>query len=73
MLEGRTESALALVGHQPELGELISVLLTTSEHALELELKKGSVVSLRFRDRPAAVGGVLRWSASPKILRQLDR
>lgn len=71
MLELRTEASLALVGHQPELAELASVLLVASEHAVGLELKKGGVICLRFTGRPTPGAGFLRWSVSPKILRQL--
>lgn len=73
MLERRAESSLALVGHQPELAELASLLLTESKHAVELELKKGGAVCLHFSGRPGPGRGVLRWSVSPKILRQLGR
>lgn len=73
VLESRPESSLAAVGHQPELAELASFLLATSEHAVRLELKKGGVMCLHFPERPAPGAGILRWSVSPKILRQLGR
>lgn len=71
MLETRAEPSLALVGHQPDLAELASLLLVANEHAAGLELKKGGVMCFRFTGRPAPGAGVLRWSVSPKILRQL--
>ena len=71
LLETRAEPSLALVGHQPDLAELASLLLAANEHAVRLELKKGGVMCLRFTGRPARGAGVLRWSLSPKILRQL--
>ena len=72
-LEARAEASLAVVGHQPELAELASLLLTGDEQALALELKKGSVACIRFVGRPARNAGVLRWSVSPKFLRRLGR
>jgi phosphohistidine phosphatase len=70
LLQGRPESSLALVGHQPHLSELASVLLTGSDTS-RLELKKGGVIWLRFQGEPEAGTGLLRGSVSPKILRQL--
>ena len=69
----RTESLLALVGHEPDLSELASHALAGDPHAVAIQFKKGAVVCLRFRGAPAAARGELRWGASPKILRQLGR
>lgn len=69
----RSESSLALVGHQPQLSELASLLLGASEQAVRLELKKGGIIHLRFPDRPMPGAGVLRWSAGPRILSRLGR
>ena len=73
MLEMRSESSLAVVGHQPELAAMASFLLTASEDAVRLEFKKGGVMCLRFTGGPRSGAGALRWSVSPKILRQLGR
>jgi phosphohistidine phosphatase len=69
----RPESLLALVGHEPDLSQLTSLTLTGDPHAVALQFKKGGVACLRFRGAPAAGRAELRWSASPKILRQLGR
>ncbi len=68
-LQAREESTLALVGHEPQLSGLASLLLAGSERSLLLELKKGAVMCLRFDGVPAAGAASLRWSASPKVLR----
>ncbi len=68
-LQAREESTLALVGHEPQLSGLASLLLAGSEHSLLLELKKGAVMCLRFDAVPAAGAASLRWSASPRVLR----
>jgi phosphohistidine phosphatase len=65
-------SSLALVGHEPNLSSLASLLLTGHEDALELELKKGAVVFVEIQADVPPGTGVLRWSVSPKILRALD-
>ena len=73
LLEVRTESSLALVGHQPELGELASLLLAANQGALGLEFRKGGVMCLRFGERLVTGGATLRWSATPKMLRLIGR
>ena len=72
LLEGRSDRSIALVGHEPHLSELASLLVSGDEHALGLELKKGATVLLDFDVRPAAGSATLRWIATPKILRMLD-
>jgi len=64
-------SALALVGHQPDLGQLASFLLAGSPNACQVELKKGGVALLSgdLSEQPARFG--LDWLLSPKILRRL--
>jgi phosphohistidine phosphatase len=65
-------SSVALVGHEPYLSSLASLLVTGDEHALRLELKKGGVALLALDAEPAPGAALLRWSVSPKILRALD-
>jgi phosphohistidine phosphatase len=68
----KESSSAALVGHEPYLSRLASLLLSGEEDALRLELKKGGVALLAFADDPRARDAFLRWSATPKILRSLD-
>jgi phosphohistidine phosphatase len=63
--------SVALVGHDPCLSSLTSLLAAGDEGALRLEVKKGGVVFLACPGAPAPGAGVLRWSVSPKILRRL--
>lgn len=66
------ESSLAVVGHEPFLGELISLLTTGSSAAGEsLELKKGSVAVLR--GSPVSGGMILCALLPPRALRELGR
>jgi phosphohistidine phosphatase SixA len=55
VLSGRTERTVALVGHEPHLPSLASLLCTGSEGGLRLRLKKGGVVLLRFDGHVAPV------------------
>ena len=68
----KDRSSVALVGHEPHLSTLASLLLSGKEDVIQLELKKGAVAVLAFADDSRAGKALLRWSASPKILRSLD-
>ena len=72
-LRDRPDSPLAVVGHQPLLSELASLLLTGDGRSLRLELKKGAVMCLRCDGGPEAGNASLRWSVSPKRLGSLGR
>ncbi len=53
LLQTLTEPAsVALVGHEPYLSSLASLLVSGNERALRLELKKGAVVRLAFVAAP---------------------
>ena len=67
----RSERSVALVGHEPHLTGLASLLITRDPDAVALELKKGGVICLRTSGNPEPGAAVLSWSASPKMLRRL--
>lgn len=71
VLGAPAEESVALVGHEPALGELASLLVTGDERAAAFELKKGGVVCIRLPERSVPGDGVLRLSLSPKVLRRL--
>ena len=56
---------------EPLLSHLASLVVTGDPGSLALDLKKGSVTCLRVDGNRAPGSGVLRWSASPKLLRRL--
>jgi phosphohistidine phosphatase len=60
--------SLALVGHEPQLSSLASLLLANDEAALDLELKKGGVIALVYAE-PEPGTARLRWAATPKLFR----
>ncbi len=67
----RTDAgALALVGHEPGLGELAAWLLGTAE---PLAFRKGGVCCLDVPAWPPAPSSRLVWMATPKMLRALRR
>ncbi len=63
--------ALALVGHQPDLGYLASFLLAGTPSACELNLKKGAVACLEGELSDNATACSLLWLLPPKLLRTL--
>ena len=65
------ERSVAVVGHEPQLSELASLLLAGDESAVRLELKKGAAVLLACPGGPRPGRAVLRWSAAPRLLRAL--
>ena len=73
VLRRQAARSVALVGHEPHLSKLASLLCTGSEEALQIEVKKGAVVSLSFAETVEPGRGCLRWIVPPKVLRKLDR
>jgi phosphohistidine phosphatase len=68
-LRGRSEDRLLLVGHDPTLTDLITLLVTGTLTSQVCALKKGGIAALRplsgSTDRY-----VLDWLASPKLIRR---
>lgn len=63
-------SRIALVGHEPELGEL-AARLAGSRRAWEF--KKGGVCRIDVHSLPLGGPGSLRWFMPPRFLRALKR
>jgi phosphohistidine phosphatase len=62
---------VAVVGHKPRLQELAAYLLTGEEDGLEIKIRKGGVMCIRFDGAPAPGTGKLRWMLTPKALLSL--
>jgi phosphohistidine phosphatase len=65
---GRGASRLALVGHEPDLGELAARLLGAKG---AFEFKKGGVCRIDVDRAMPAGPGTLRWFLTPRVLRGL--
>jgi phosphohistidine phosphatase len=61
---------IALVGHQPDLGELAAKLLQARG---EIEFKKGAVCCIQLDGAMPNGPGVLRWLIPPRALRKIPR
>ncbi|HEX7311079.1 MAG TPA: histidine phosphatase family protein [Gaiellaceae bacterium] len=71
LLRRHASGSVALVGHEPFLSGLASLLLAGDENAVAIELKKGAVVLLTLSPDIRPASAFLRWTATPKILRAL--
>ncbi|MFN8642865.1 MAG: phosphohistidine phosphatase SixA [Candidatus Binatia bacterium] len=58
-----------VVGHQPDLGELASFLLTGSARTCPLPFKKAAVAAIEVDGLPPRRTGVLHWFLTPGQLR----
>jgi phosphohistidine phosphatase len=64
------KTRIALVGHEPGIGELAARLIG-SRHSIEF--KKGAVCRVDVEDLPPTGPGDLRWLLTPKVLRSLRK
>lgn len=65
-----TGDTVAAVGHEPQLGALITWLLTGIA-APHVPLRRGGACLLEFDGRPQQGGASLAWSLTPSMLRRL--
>jgi len=70
LIRARSEKCLALVGHEPNLSQLLAVSIAGPGARLACEFKKGGVACLTFAT-PRAGQASLEWLATPKLLRSL--
>jgi len=61
---------VGIVGHEPQLGRLVTCFLTGTDRSA-VELKKGAACLIEFEERPGAGKGTLIWSVPPRTLRGL--
>jgi phosphohistidine phosphatase len=61
-------SSIALVGHQPDLGDIVSRLVAGSG-GLSAELKKGGVCCITITETVPSLRGDLAWLLTPRQLR----
>jgi phosphohistidine phosphatase len=65
--------SLALVGHEPWMGELLSTLLTGEAGLASSVFRKGAAALVSTYGPPAAGNGTLEWLLQPGMLRRLGR
>jgi len=65
------EATVAVVGHEPDVSELLAAILG-SKDAAAFTFKKGGAAAVDVAG-PLGQGGVLLWSMPPRLLRRLGR
>jgi phosphohistidine phosphatase len=63
------KARIALVGHEPNLGELAAKLIAART---PIEFKKGAICRIDFEILPPKGVGQLRWLLPPKVLRKIS-
>jgi len=58
---------VAVVGHEPQLGELVSLMVTGGTDET-VDMKKAAVSCVEFEGAPAAGEGILLWHIVPSIV-----
>jgi phosphohistidine phosphatase len=66
-----TVAVVAIVGHEPHLGELVTWLMSGLPES-RVEMKKGGACLLEFQGQPGAGLGVMKWLMTPGQLRELE-
>jgi len=64
---GSDEQPICLVGHEPDLSDLLGILLADRSQQPE-KIKKGSATMVSFQALPVASGGTLQWHHTAKEL-----
>jgi len=73
-LLGKDRSKLvAVVGHQPGLGALLTACLLGDGAVLPVEMKKNAVACVSFEGSPRPGHAALKWLATPRMLRGFRR
>jgi phosphohistidine phosphatase len=67
--EARKSNSILLVGHEPDLSQLISILLSGSPR-LSIVMKKGGLCKLTC-DVPDAGAATLEWLLTPKLFERM--
>jgi phosphohistidine phosphatase len=65
--------SIAVVGHQPDLGHLISRIVQSDGCLLSIQLKKGGICCVNVRETVPTFRGDLMWFLTPKQLRMLGK
>jgi phosphohistidine phosphatase len=61
--------SIALIGHQPDLGALVSTIIHSDVGSLSIQLKKGGICCLNVPETVPALRGDLVWLLTPRQLR----
>jgi phosphohistidine phosphatase len=71
LVKQRLPESVLVVGHEPTLSRLASLMLTGSSESVAIKLKPGGVIALEFADRVERGVATLRWMMTQRQSRQL--
>ena len=67
------DCSVALVGHETQVSELLSLLLSGDEALVQAPIKKGAVARVTVAVPPVPASGQLDWFINPGTLRRVGR
>ena len=70
LIKQKLPESVLIVGHEPTLSRLASLMLTGSSESVGIRLKQGGVIALEFPDRIDRGAAHLRWMMTQRQLRQ---
>jgi phosphohistidine phosphatase len=70
LIKQKLPESVLVVGHEPTLSRLASLMLTGSSESVGIKLKQGGVIALEFPDRIERGAAQLRWMMTQRQLRQ---
>jgi phosphohistidine phosphatase SixA len=62
-----------IVGHEPQLGAIASILLTGASDVAHFKLKTGGCIAIDLPTRFERGGGEMRWMLTHRQLRQMRK
>jgi phosphohistidine phosphatase len=71
LLRHASAARLAVVGHEPDLGDLCAHLLAADASRPDLAFEKGAAACLELMGRPKSGGASLLWFLPPHVLERL--
>jgi phosphohistidine phosphatase len=69
-ISSRGGSEVAIVGHEPQLGEFVA-LCVSGRAKCAVDVKKSSVCCVEFDGKPAPGGAVILWHLVPSLVEKL--
>lgn len=69
----RSATGLVLVGHEPDMGELLSALLVGTRGLVRTSFKKAGLAGISVPGLPPRAAGVLEFLLTPAHLRRIGR
>ena len=73
LIKLKLPESVLIVGHEPTLSRLASLMLTGSTESVGIKLKQGGVIALEFPDRVESGAAKLRSMMTQRQLRQLRK